>query len=208
MADNLGPVFVRHGYVMLFLFRHGVGLSAGLGKSAINLMNEELAAHGQSARNLLQLKLLEGREMTDAPAGLAFLEGLPEVDHSRITVVGYSFGGSLTVLMTERDPALRAAVVFAAAGYSWDNSPELRARLLEALHRTAVPIFFLHAANDYSTNPGKVMDAELERLGKPHRLQIYPAVGTTADEGHDFINNSVAVWERDVFQFLDSRSGR
>jgi predicted acyl esterase len=61
-AGILGPVFARHGYVFLFLFRHGVGLSAGQGVSAIDLMNSELAAHGQDARNALQLRLLENRD--------------------------------------------------------------------------------------------------------------------------------------------------
>jgi dienelactone hydrolase len=204
MAETIGPVFARHGYVLLYVFRHGVGLSAGLGRSAVDLMNDEFSAHGQVARNALQMRLLEGREMADAAAGLAFLRSLPEVDHSRIAVVGHSFGGSLTVLMAEREPTLRAAVVFSGAGYSWDTSPELRARLLEAIRRTNVPMFFIHAANDYSTNPGKALDAELERLGKPHRLKIYPPVGETPDDGHDFPNNSVAIWEPDVFAFLDS----
>jgi len=203
-AETLGPVFARHGYVLFFLFREGVGLSTAAGRSAVDWMNDEAAAHGQDARNALQMTLLEGREMTDARAGLAFLRTRHEVDAQRIALVGHSFGGSLTVLMAEREPALRAAVVFSTAGYSWDRSPELRERLLAAVRRTTVPLFFLHAANDYSTNSGKALAAELERLGKPHRLEIYPAVGTTPDEGHDFPLNSVAVWEPDVFAFLDA----
>jgi dienelactone hydrolase len=65
-AETLGPVFARHGYVFLFLFRRGVGLSADQGTSAFDLMNNESAAHGQEARNALQLRLLEGTEMSDA----------------------------------------------------------------------------------------------------------------------------------------------
>jgi dienelactone hydrolase len=166
-------------------------------------MDREFAAHGQSARNTLQLELLEGREMVDARAALAFVRQLPDVDARRVAIVGHSFGGSLSVLMTEREPTLRAAVVFSAVGYSWDRSPELRARLLEAARRTAVPLFFIHAENDYSTHSGEALDAELEKLGKPHRLKIYPPVGRTPDEGHDFPLNSVAAWEPDVFAFLD-----
>jgi hypothetical protein len=81
-AEILGPVFARHGYVFLFLFRQGVGLSAGQGTSAIELMNSELAAHGQEARNALQLRLLENRELSDAAAGLAFLRSLRSIRDS------------------------------------------------------------------------------------------------------------------------------
>jgi dienelactone hydrolase len=202
-SETLGPVFARHGYVCVFLFRRGVGPSTDQGENAIAAMNREFAAHGQSARNALQMKLLEAREMDDARAGLKFVRRLPDVDPHRVAIIGHSFGGSLSVLMAEREPALRAAVIFSTAGYSWEGSPELRARLLEAARRTAVPLFFIHAENDYSTNSGKSLDAELARLGKPHRLEIYPPVGRTPDDGHDFPLNSVATWEPDVFAFLD-----
>ncbi len=46
-ADTLGPVFAHHGYVFLYLFRRGVGLSADQGPNAVELMNREFAAHGQ-----------------------------------------------------------------------------------------------------------------------------------------------------------------
>ena len=133
-------------------------------------MNRELAARGQDARNELQLQLLETREMDDALAGLAFLRALPEVDARDITAIAESFGGSLTVLLAERDPTLRAVVIFSCAGYSWDKSPPLRARLLAAVGRTAAPIFFIHAANDYSL-AGKALDAELARLERRTALR-------------------------------------
>jgi carboxymethylenebutenolidase len=202
-AERLGPVFARHGYVFMFLFRQGVGLSADQGTSAIDLMNGELALHGQDARNALQLRLLENRELCDAEAGLAFLRGLPEVDARKVAIVAHSFGGSLTILQAEREPKLRAVVIFSGAGYSWDRSPELRARLLIAVAHIRAPVFFIHAANDYSVNPGKALDAQLERLGKPHKLKIYPPIGHTPDEGHNFPLTGASIWEPDVFAFLD-----
>lgn len=201
-ADTLGPVFARHGYVFLFLFRRGVGLSASQGASAIDLMTSEDAAHGQEARNALQLQLLEGRELSDALAGLAFLRKLPDIDPRDVGVVGHSFGGSLTVLLAEREPDLRAIVEFSTAGYSWDRSPELRQRLLAALAHVRSPMFFIHAANDYTTASGKALDARLQQLGKAHRLKIYPPIGSTADDGHAFPIIGVSRWEGDVFAFL------
>jgi dienelactone hydrolase len=202
-ADVLGPVFARHGYLFLFLFRQGVGLSADQGTNAVDLMTSEFAAHGQEARNKLQLQLLENREMSDALAGLAFLRAFQDVDPRNVAVVGHSFGGSLTLLMAEREPSLRAVVVFSCVGYSWDQSPQLRERLLTAMTHIAMPVFFIHAANDYSVAPGKELDARLQQLGKPHLLKIYPPIGKTADDGHAFPILGVSIWEPDVFAFLD-----
>jgi pimeloyl-ACP methyl ester carboxylesterase len=87
----IGQVFSRHGYVFLFLYRQGVGLSADQG---------------------------------------AMGGPLPGVDVHRIGVAGHSFGGSLSLILAERDAALRAVVLFGAAAASWEPSPGLRERLL------------------------------------------------------------------------------
>src|SRR5262249_16511641 len=134
-ADALGPVFANHGYLFLYLFRRGAGLSADQGTNSFDLMNAELAAKGMAARNALQLQLLENRELSDSLSGLAFLRALPEVNSRAVAAIGHSFGGSLTLLLAEREPTLRAIVVFSGAGYSWDRSPKLRARLLAAVDR-------------------------------------------------------------------------
>src|SRR6266850_1812362 len=207
-ANILGPVFARHGYLFLYLFRRGVGLSANQGINAVELMNSEFAAHGQDARNTLQLRLLENEEMSDALSGLAFLRALPEVDARDVATIGHSFGGSLTLLLAEREPNLRAVVVFSGAGYSFDRSPELRARLLAAIDHGAAPVFFIHAENDYSLSSGKVLDARREHIGKPHRLKIYPPIGHTVDDGHDFLHLGVNIWEPDLFAFLDENMRR
>ena len=206
--DALGPVFAKHGYVLLYLFRRGDGLSRGQGVPAGDRMDSTFAASGQDARNDLQLQLLETDELSDAIAGLTFLRTRPEVDPHRVAVCGVSFGGSLTVLVAERDSALRAVVVFAAAGYSWERSPPLRAQLTAAVGRIAAPVFFIHAANDYTIASGQALDAERARLGRPHRLKIYPPIGRTADEGHDFVDLGLAIWEPDVFTFLDENVRR
>jgi carboxymethylenebutenolidase len=207
-AETLGPVFARHGYVFLYLFRRGVGLSTDQGANAVDLMNSETATRGQGARNALQMQLLENREMDDALSGLEFLRALPYVDSRDVAAIGHSFGGSLTVLLAEREPNLRAVVVFSGAGYSFDRSPELRTRLLAAIDHIAAPVFFIHAENDYSLSSGKVLDARRGQIGKPHRLKIYPPIGHTVDDGHDFLHLGVNIWEPDVFAFLDENMRR
>jgi dienelactone hydrolase len=200
----LGPAFARHGYAFLYLFRRGAGLSADQGTNSGALMARALAQDGQDARNELQLQLQE-IELRDVVAGLAFLRGRNDVDARRVAVAGHSFGGQLTLLLTERDTSVRAAVVFGAAAASWESSPKLRARLLAAVGGTDAPVFFIHAANDYSVAPGTALAAEMKRLGKLQRMKIYPSVGQTPAEGHNFVHLSLSTWEPDVFAFLDDR---
>jgi pimeloyl-ACP methyl ester carboxylesterase len=82
---------------------------------------------------------------------------------------------------------------------SWDGSAELRARLLAAVGKITVPVLLIHTANDYSVTPGKSMAAEFARLSKPRELKLYPPVGQTASDGHNFLYTDVALWEEDVF---------
>jgi len=206
-AETVCPVFARHGYVCLFMFRRGVGPSSDVGRNAIDLLDDASARGGQEARNTLQLQLLEHRELDDAAAALAALRARPDVDSRRVSLVGHSFGGSLTLLLAERESDVRAIVLFSTAGYSWDRSPELRVRLLAALPQITAPVFLMHAANDYSINPGKALDERLDQLGKAHRLKIYPSIGTTPDDGHD-LPLRPAIWESDVFDFLSEHGRR
>jgi carboxymethylenebutenolidase len=202
-AESIGPVFAKHGYVLLYLFRRGVALSADQGVSSVDLMNREAAQHGVHSRNRLQLQLLEHREAGDVRAAIRFLRTLPDIDSRDIGLIGDSFGSSLTLLVAEREPSMRAVVMFATAGFSWDRSPELRARLLTSVARVSAPVFFIHAANDYTTASGETLDARRSQLGKPHRLQIYPAIGRTPEDGHGFLYSGASIWENDVFAFLD-----
>jgi dienelactone hydrolase len=166
-------------------------------------MERAFDAEGQEGRNRVQLDLLQKEELNEGLAGLATLRSLPQIDVHRLAVAGHSFGGSLTLFMAERDPDFRAAVVFAGAAYSWERSPALRERLLAAAGKIKAPVLFTHAANDYSTTSGKALAEEMQRLGKPHELKIYPPVGKTAKEGHNFFFHRVTTWEGDVFAFLD-----
>ena len=120
----------------------------------------------------------------------------------RVALVGHSFGGSLSMIMAEHDTTIRAVVSFGGATGSWDQSPPLQARLLDAVRRARAPFFFAQAENDYSLSAPTALARELARLRRPYRLETYPPVGTTAAEGHDHFVLRVAEWERDVFPFL------
>ena len=207
-ARILGPVFARHGYVFLHPFRRGEGLSADQGPFIGDLLQREELTRGEDARKHLQFVLLTTDHLDDGLASLSYLKRLAEVDPHRVAVAGHSFGGQITLLEAARDPAVRAVVTFGAAAHSWGGSEEIRANMLDAISRIGAPILILHAANDYSVAPGRAMDAELVRLSKPHLLRIYPTVGESATDGHNFLYTNVGIWESDVFRFLDEHVKR
>jgi carboxymethylenebutenolidase len=120
-AERLGPIFVRHGYAFLYLFRRGEGLSADQGDFMPELLQREKMVNGEEARKNLQFRLLTTDQLDDVIAGLSFLKRLPRVDASRIAIAGHSFGGQLTLLAAERDNSVRA-------GYFWRSC-----RLMERL---------------------------------------------------------------------------
>src|SRR5258708_14755 len=117
-AAILAPVFIKHGYAFLYLFRRGQGLSADQAPFMQDFLRGEKAAGGDEARKRWQFALLTTDQLDDVRAGVSFLKKLPAVDPNRIVVAGPSFGGQLTLLAAERDSPLRAAVTFGAAAAS------------------------------------------------------------------------------------------
>ena len=199
----LGPVFADHGFNYLGLFRRGVGLSSGQGVNSTELMDSGFRKGGQEGRNEVQLQQLLTDQLQDMISGLKYLRGRKDVDTNQMGVVGHSFGGSLALLVAEHDRRLKAVVVFAEAGYSWNLSPQLRARLILAVKNIYAPVMIIHAQNDYSTAPGYALDSMMNLLHKPHLLKIYPKIGKTLSDGHGLIFQSTATWEGDVFKFLN-----
>jgi carboxymethylenebutenolidase len=202
-AEKLAPAFLKHGYAFLYLFRRGQGLSADQGPFTQDILQREEATKGKEARQHLQFALATTDHLNDVMAGLSFLKAAPAIDGKRIAIAGHSFGGQLTLLAAEQDDTVRAAVTFAAAANSWERSHELRDRLLAAADKATAPIMLIQAVNDYSTAPGHALADELEHRHKAHLLKIYPPVGRTSEDAHNFLYFAISQWEDDVFKFLD-----
>jgi len=207
-AEQLAPLFLKHGYAFFYLFRRGQGLSADQGPFMQDILQREETAKGKEARQHLQFVIATTDHLDDVIAGLKFLRTTQGIDPKRIAIVGHSFGGQLTLLAAERDNAIAAAITISAAAGSWGRSPELRERLLTAVDKASAPIMLIQAANDYSTAPSYALADELERRHKPHLLKIYPPVGKTADDGHNFLYLGIPQLEHDVFGFLDEHLKR
>jgi carboxymethylenebutenolidase len=207
-AEKLAPVFVRHGYVFLYPFRRGQGLSADQGPFMQDVLQKEEVSKGKEARQHLQDTELVANHLDDVMAALSFLKSVPGVDPHRIVLAGHSFGGQLALFAAQRDDNVQAVVTFAAAAGSWERSAELRERLLTAVRETRAAIMLIHAQNDYSTAPGRALAEELEHLHRSHVLKILPAVGRTPEDGHNAVYEALDQWEGDVFKFLDDHLSR
>ena len=203
-AQRLAPLFVERGYAFLYPFRRGQGPSADQAPFLQDALARERAAHGAEAAQHLQFVLMTTEQLDDVRATLEVLKRLPGIDPQRIAVAGHSFGGQLTLLAAGEDPSVRAAVAFAAAAGSWDRSSETRERLQDAVRETSAAVMFVQAENDYGLGASRTLGAEMQRLGKPCVVAIYPPVGSTPDDGHGALYLAVPVWEPDVFRFLEA----
>jgi carboxymethylenebutenolidase len=207
-AEKLAPVFLKHGYAFLYLFRRGQGPSADQGPFMQDVLQREEAAKGKEARQHLQFVLATTDHLDDVMAAMSFLKNARDIDGKSLAIVGHSFGGQLALLAAERDNTVRAAVTFAAAANSWEHSSELRDRLLGAADNVTAPIMLIQAVNDYSTAPSYALADELARLHKRHLLKIYPPVGQTSKDGHNLLYLAIHQWEDDVFLLLDEHVKR
>jgi dienelactone hydrolase len=191
---ELGRLFSDSGYVFFVPHRRGQGRSAADGRGVLAL--------GALALNDVQLE--------DQLAALSYLKGLAYVDPGRIAVAGCSFGGIQTILAVEanadKNLGLRVAVDFAGAAQTWGSSSALRQRLVDAVRKATVPVMFVQAGNDYDLTPSYVLAKELEKLGKPYKLSIYPPYGSTVQDGHGGFcsRGGAVVWGPEVLSFLDA----
>lgn len=192
---NLGNRFAERGYAFLWVYRRGAGPSSGQGECAAQEIARVRTDKGEDAAMDVQLRLLTTTELDDAMAGLAALRAMPGIDTARIVVGGHSFGGQLAILSGARDSGVRAVLNFAGAAQVWGRSAKIRARLVHAVGALKTPIYLGYSEDD-NAEPGRVLGAELARLGKPHRLAIYPT------GGHGFMYRADHPSDADIFRFL------
>ena len=81
--------------------------------------------------------------------------------------------------------------------------PAIRERMLSAVRSAEVPIYFIQAENDEDLSPSRVLAAEMAKVGKPHKITIYPAYGTTTADGHSFGYFGGEIWGGDVFSLSE-----
>jgi carboxymethylenebutenolidase len=190
------------GYVVLLPMRRGQGFSEGTW--IVDATNAVPAAQ----RPALIAELHKTQQLSDQFVGLAYLRGLPYVDGARVAVAGWSYGGTQTLLGAGSSSAgYVAAVAFTPASQSWADNPELQAALLDAARNATIPFLFVQAENDYSLVPTQALTDAIHADGGNATRSIYPAFGTTAQDGHEFAVRGSDTWGPEVFAFLAAAFG-
>jgi dienelactone hydrolase len=185
------------GYVVLVPIRRGQGFSEGTW--IVDATNAVPAAE----RPALVARLHTGEQLSDQFVGLAHLRALPYVDGLRVAVAGWSYGGIQTVLGAGSSSAgYVAAVAFTPASQSWDGNTDLQDAMLDAAKRATIPFLFIQAQNDYSLVPTRALTDAIVADGGTATRHIYPAFGSTSQDGHEFAVRGSDIWGPEVFAFL------
>jgi dienelactone hydrolase len=185
------------GIAMFLPHRRGYGNSPG------PAWHSEVTATPGTSDYDAQLAARLDRESDDVLAALDCISALDGIRPDHIGVMGSSFGGVNTLLAAAKTDRFRCAVEFAGAAMSWEKSPGLRQKMLEAARDAVSPIFFIQAANDYSAAPTPALAAARAAAGKPVRSTVYPAFGINPEEGHLLEKTGFALWGDDVRRFLE-----
>jgi carboxymethylenebutenolidase len=201
--DSVAAVFVPAGFVVFAPMRRGHSDSQG--EYIRESIQQESSRHGQAAGLRLGVHLLETSQVDDQLAGLAFLKRQAFVDTTRLVVSGCSFGGIQTIFGAVRHVGYRAAVSISPAALSWNNSPDLQARLKDAVSRIDIPVFLIQPAKDASLEPAKVLGPILTRRNSSNRVKVFPAVGPEAQQAHCFGGApGMHIWGPEAVAFVDA----
>jgi dienelactone hydrolase len=146
-------------------------------------------------------------ETDDVLAGADYLRTLPHVDPKRLALMGWSFGGVVTMLATARGPAFLAAVNQAGGALTWDANPHMRNALMATAEKSTTPTLLMVAKNDRTTSSVTTLADIFKKRNTPHTLMIYepfsPPQPTRAAPGHALFSvQGTDLWEKDVIEFL------
>jgi dienelactone hydrolase len=201
----VGRILLQNGYAVLVPERRGYGRSDGL--TYTEEMRQSIGRHGAAIESPGFVGRLQA-ESDDVLSALDYIRTLPFVDRSRLGIMGWSFGGIVTMFAVSRSGAFRAAVDQAGGALTWDGSAALRDALLAAAHQVRSPVLLMVAQNDRTTASITTLATALQAQNPATELIIYPAFTPNRNPrnsapGHlIFSEQGSAIWENDVRGFF------
>jgi dienelactone hydrolase len=192
----IGKMLTRAGYVVLVPERRGYGKSDG------SMWRQDVG--NDQSRLITRLQA----EADDVLAAIDYLRTVPSADTNRIGIMGWSFGGIVTMLAASRSAAFFVAVDQAGGALTWDGNAYLRRALVAAAEKSVTPTLFMVAKNDRTTLSITTLAEIFKTRDVPYGMVIYesftPAQGfRVAAPGHAlFSEQGARVWESDLVQFL------
>lgn len=197
----VGEMLARSGYVVVVPERRGYGKSDGPTFS-------EIVGEDRGPRFVARVQ----EETDDMLAGVEFVKTLPYADTKRTAVMGWSFGGIVSVFAASRSSAFRAVVDQAGAALTWDHSPAMQTALKEAAGKIRIPLLGMVAKNDRTTESVKEVVREAEKHGAVTKLIVYPPftpneIGGVAPGHMIFGKEGWRIWEADLKEFLEKYLG-
>ena len=141
---------------------------------APDLYRGKVATDGDTAHQLMR-GMPDDRSLRDMKAAVAYLKARPDVDPSKIAVIGWCMGGGLALNLAVAEPTLAGAVIY--YGHLM-TEPATIASL-------RVPLLGNFGGKDQGISPSdvKAFEAEAKKDGKSVDFKIYP------DAGHAFASS-------------------
>jgi len=202
LFETVGPPLAARGFLVFAPHRRGSGLSGDQAENLLRRLTQIEREQGAGARARVALEQLQGPQLADMEAAVQAARQRPDVDPSRIYMIGNSFGGVLVMLAAERGLGLAGAVNFAGAAINWERSEAFREVMSRAARNARIPLYLAQAENDFSTAPTRSLGAILCEAGKTSHAKVYGPFGVTAGDGHSLGVDGVDRWAEDVFGFL------
>lgn len=197
----VGEMLRQSGYVVVVPERRGYGKSDG--KTFGETVGED-----RGPRFVTRVQ----EETDDVLAAAEFVKTLPYADTKRMAVMGWSFGGIVSVFAASRSAAFRAVVDQAGAALTWDRSPAMQEAMKEAAGKMRIPLLGTVAENDRTTESVKAVVREAEKHSTVAKLIVYPAFTPREPEGIApghliFGKEGWRIWEADLKEFLEKYLG-
>jgi dienelactone hydrolase len=200
----IAAILVPQGYAVLVPERREVGSDRG------DLMMKRFREEAGDV--LAALEYLKRKESATNLGRVKPAATLIPIDFKRVALMGFSQGGTVSLLAASAQREFVALVNQAGGSLTWNSSPTLQRELPAAGRKIKVPALCMDAENDATTNAVKTVGEAIKSSGEWEKTIIYPPFTPTSNPnniapGHLIFAQGVSIWQDDLLTFLRTRFG-